>query len=67
MALGWAFHDEQLYTGHTGIISQIQNGHYPPRHMTFPELEYRYHYGFDLAGAAVARRFGSRRAVPSTS
>ncbi|MGZ3413920.1 MAG: hypothetical protein ACXWNX_09440, partial [Isosphaeraceae bacterium] len=24
-----------------------------PRHMTFPELEYRYHYGFDLAAAAV--------------
>jgi hypothetical protein len=54
MALGWAFHDEQLYTGHTGIISQIQNGNYPPRHMTFPEYEYRYHYGFDLAAAAVA-------------
>jgi hypothetical protein len=54
MALGWAFHDEQLYTGHTGIISQMQNGHYPPRHMTFPELEYRYHYGFDLAAAALA-------------
>jgi len=53
MTLGWAFHDEQLYTGHTGIIAQLQNDHYPPRHMTFPELEYRYHYGFDLAAAAV--------------
>lgn len=53
MTLSWAFHDEQLYTGHTGIIAQLQNDHYPPRHMTFPELEYRYHYGFDLAAAAV--------------
>jgi hypothetical protein len=58
MALGWAWHDEQLYTGHTGIISQIQNGHYPPRHMTFPDLEYRYHYGFDLAAAALASALG---------
>ena len=53
MSLSWAFHDEQLYTGHTGIIAQLQNDHYPPRHMTFPELEYRYHYGFDLAAAAL--------------
>ncbi|MGC8640299.1 MAG: hypothetical protein ACP5XB_10535 [Isosphaeraceae bacterium] len=58
MTLGWAWHDEQLYTGHTGIISQIQNGHYPPRHMTFPDLEYRYHYGLDLAAAALASALG---------
>ncbi len=54
MTLNWAFHDEQLYTGHTGVVSQLLNGHYPPRHMTFPELEYRYHYGFDVAAAAVS-------------
>ena len=66
MALGWAWHDEQLYTGHTGIISQIQNGHYPPRHMTFPDLEYRYHYGFDLAAAAIATALCVRRASRST-
>ncbi|QEH35301.1 hypothetical protein OJF2_38490 [Aquisphaera giovannonii] len=58
MTLNWAFHDEQLYTGHTGIVAQIRNGHYPPRHMTFPELEYRYHYGFDTTAAAVATVFG---------
>ena len=54
MTLSRAFHDEELYTGHTGIyIAQLQNDHYPPRHMTFPESKYRYHYGFDLAAAAV--------------
>ncbi len=53
MSLRWCFHDEQLFTGHIGVVAQIQNDHYPPRHMTFPDLEYRYHYGFDLAATAI--------------
>ncbi len=41
-------------TGHLSITSEIENGVYPPRHLSFPELELRYHYGFDLLVAAVA-------------
>ena len=51
-ALGWSFHDEVLVTGHLSITSEIENGTYPPRHLSFPELELRYHYGFDLLVAA---------------
>ena len=37
-ALGWCFHDEVLVSGHMSIASQISNGVYPPRNMTFPEI-----------------------------
>src|SRR5262249_28264587 len=53
-AIGWWFHDEIPSTGHLSMTSQIENGTYPPRHLTFPELELRYHYGFNLLAAAVA-------------
>ena len=53
-ALRWWFHDELLVTGHLSMIAEIQNGIYPPRHLSFPQFELRYHYGFDLLTAAVA-------------
>jgi hypothetical protein len=59
-ALDWSFHDELAVTGHFSIASEIENGTYPPRHLSFPELELRYHYGFDLLVAAVASIFRLR-------
>lgn len=53
MTLGWAFHDELPFTGHMSIVAQLQNDVYPPRHLTFPELELRYHYGYNLLVAMV--------------
>jgi hypothetical protein len=53
-ALGWWFHDMLLMTGHLSMTSAIENGPYPPRHLSFPELELRYHYGFNLLAASVA-------------
>ena len=52
-ALGWAFHDELFFTGHMSITAELQNGVYPPRHLTFPQFELRYHYGFNLLCATV--------------
>ena len=54
IAFGWAFHDEDLYTGHMSITSELANGIYPPRHLTFADLTYRYHYGFNLLTAMIA-------------
>lgn len=53
VALDWAFHDELLFTGHMSVASEIQNDIYPPRHLSFPVLPLRYHYGFDLLSATV--------------
>jgi hypothetical protein len=50
-ALGWSFHDELWHAGHQSIVSQIQNGIYPPRHGVFPAFPLRYHYGFDVLAA----------------
>jgi hypothetical protein len=52
-ALGWSFHDETPLNGHLSFIAQLQNGVYPPRFLTFPDFELRYHYGFSLACAAL--------------
>src|ERR1041384_4693850 len=52
--LRWWFSDELLVTGHLSMIAEIENGIYPPRHLSFPEFELRYHYGFDLLTAAIA-------------
>lgn len=48
------FHDELLTTGHLSTVAQIHNGIFPPRHLTFPEVPFRYHYGFDLFAASIS-------------
>jgi hypothetical protein len=57
LALLWSFHDEVWVTGHLSITAQIENGVYPPRHLSFPEFPLRYHYGFNLLCAVVAALF----------
>ena len=54
----WSKHDECLLVGHVSIPNEIENGVYPPRHLTFPNYELRYHYGVDLAAAAVSSVLG---------
>jgi hypothetical protein len=53
VALRWAIHDEVLPLGHMSIAAQIQNDVYPPRFIAFPDVELRYHYGFDVVVAVV--------------
>jgi hypothetical protein len=53
MTLEWAFHDELFYTGHMSMTAAIQNGSYPPRSLSFPAFDLRYHYGFALLNAAL--------------
>lgn len=62
-ALGWAFHDELFMTGHMSIVAQLQNDFYPPVNMTFPQVDLRYHYGFDLLAAMVTALLRLRVAV----
>jgi hypothetical protein len=54
IAFGWQFHDEDLLTGHMSIPAEIENDIYPPRHLTFAQVELGYHYGFDLLTACLA-------------
>jgi hypothetical protein len=58
--LGWFFHDETWVTGHLGLIAQMHNDVYPPRHMNFAQFDLRYHYGFDLLCALLAAVFRLR-------
>jgi hypothetical protein len=58
MALMWALHDEELITGHLSIAAEIGRGVYPPRHLSFPQYELRYHYGFNLLTAILSALTG---------
>lgn len=51
-AVGRYAHDELFRTGHLALVSQFENGTFPPRFTQFAELEFPYHYGFDLMAAA---------------
>ncbi|MFH0963614.1 MAG: hypothetical protein V2A58_06340 [Planctomycetota bacterium] len=57
--LAWStdFHDEIAVTGHLSVTNLIARGVYPPVYLPFPEVPYRYHYGFD-ALAAIFTRLG---------
>jgi hypothetical protein len=61
----WSKHDECLIVGHVSIPTEMENGIYPPRHLTFPNYELRYHYAVDLAVAAVSSVF-ARLPIPLT-
>ena len=54
----WGKHDECLLVGHLSIPAEMLNGVYPPRHLTFPNYEVRYHYGIDLAAAVTSAVLG---------
>jgi hypothetical protein len=53
LGLGGSFHDEVVPNGHLGLVRQLENGTFPLRYPTFPQLELRYHHGFDLLAAAL--------------
>jgi hypothetical protein len=57
-AFYWSFHDELIFTGHMSIAEEMVRGVYPPRHLTFPEGELHYHYGFNVFVAAVRLFWG---------
>ena len=51
------FHDELAFAGHMSTASAMQNGIYPPRHLSLPDMPFRYHYGFDLLTACLTALF----------
>ncbi|MDH5527096.1 MAG: hypothetical protein OEY97_07285 [Nitrospirota bacterium] len=53
VGLGWG-NDQQYVTGHLSVISQMNNGVYPPHFLQFPQFEYRYHYGVNTLCAALS-------------
>jgi hypothetical protein len=56
--LKFSKHDECLIVGHLSIPAEMLNGVYPPRHLTFPQFELRYHYGTDLLTAVTSALLG---------
>ena len=50
----WCFHDDAGTTAHLALIFEMQRDIYPPRNLTFTQLEMPYHYGFDVAAACIS-------------
>ena len=57
MTLAADFFDDYNLIGHRSLIAQLQNGSYPPRHQVFPDYPFRYHFGFNITGAALTGLF----------
>ena len=52
------FHDELPINGHLSTAYSIARGVYPPVLLSFPEVPFRYHYGFDVLAATAIRSGG---------
>ena len=63
LALFTCFHDEIIVTGHLSVVGSIARGVYPPVYLAFPDVPYKYHYGFDALAAVVARLGGAGTAL----
>ncbi|MCK6551635.1 hypothetical protein L6R52_37730, partial [Myxococcota bacterium] len=58
LSLRYQMHDEHAIFGHKSMVEQLRYGEYPPYPPPFPELDARYHYGFDVLAGVLARALG---------
>jgi hypothetical protein len=58
--VSWRYqmHDEHGYYHHKAILEEMRHGYYPPYPAIIPGEESKYHYGYDVFAAALARGFG---------
>lgn len=57
MALRFSINDEIGMQGHQSVVETILRGNFPPSYISFPDIPYRYHYGFNLISACLGRAF----------
>jgi hypothetical protein len=53
----YQMHDEFAIFGHKSMVENLRSGVYPPYAPPLPDVEARYHYGFDVIAGALARAF----------
>lgn len=58
LAARYQMHDEHAVFGHKSMVENLRGGIYPPYAPPIPDVEARYHYGFDVVAGALARAFG---------
>ncbi len=54
----YAIFDEMALQAHIPVVESILRGRFPPSYNAFPEIPYRYHYGFNLLAAYLSLSFG---------
>jgi hypothetical protein len=55
VAFRYSFSDESGLQGHLSVVESILRGGFPPKFLAFPDIPYRYHYGFNLLAAVICR------------
>lgn len=53
----YAIYDEMRMQGHITVVESILRGSFPPSYTAFPDVSYRYHYGFNLLSAYFSSAF----------
>ncbi len=53
----YAIFDEVRLQGHIPVVEQMLRGHFPPSYIAFPEVDFRYHYAFNILAALLAKAF----------
>ncbi|KAB2836755.1 hypothetical protein F9K50_11720, partial [bacterium] len=48
VSLKYSIYDEVRLQAHLPVVESILRGNFPPSFTAFPEIPYRYHYGFNL-------------------
>jgi hypothetical protein len=58
VSVKYSIYDEQRLQGHQVVVEMILRGKFPPVYTAFPEVPYRYHYGFNLLSALFSKALG---------
>lgn len=58
VSLKYSIYDEVRLQAHLPVVESILRGNFPPSFTAFPEIPYRYHYGFNLIAAYFSLAFG---------
>ncbi|MCE9625586.1 MAG: hypothetical protein K8R69_09085, partial [Deltaproteobacteria bacterium] len=51
VSLRYAIFDEVRLQGHIPVVEAMLRGHFPPTYIAFPDVGFRYHYGFNILAA----------------
>jgi len=58
VAVKYAIYDEARLQGHFSVVESMLRNQFPPKYIAFPEIPYRYHYGFNLISAYWSKALG---------
>lgn len=56
----YSIFDEVRLQGHIPVVEAMLRGRFPPAYIAFPDVDFRYHYGFNVLAALASLAFGAK-------